>query len=105
MNALVMGGAVAVVLAGPPLYGMVASGELDGTTAIGRGLLVAGACAGGAAYLLSLVREYEEEIAHKEEQEALLVAAEEAEAEAKRAADASETAAEAKAEALRRKSY
>jgi hypothetical protein len=83
-----VGGAVAAVMAGPPLYGMVQSGELDGTTAIGRGLLVAGACAAGASFVLSLIRQYEEEDARKTKREALLTAIAEAEEAAQRHADA-----------------
>ena len=95
MNPLVVGGAVAAVLAGPPLYGMVQSGELDSTTAIGRGLLVAGVCTGGAAYVLGLVRRFEEERERKAKHEALLVAIGEAEEAAKRQIAAAAAAAAA----------
>jgi delta 1-pyrroline-5-carboxylate dehydrogenase len=94
MNSLLVGSAVAVVMAGPPLYALVQAGQLDGTTAVGRGLLVAGVCAGGVSYLLSLVREYEKEGERKAKQEALMKALAEAEQAAKRHADAV-TAAEA----------
>lgn len=88
MNALVVGGAVAAVMAGPPLYGLVQSGQLDGTTAIGRGLLVAGVCAAGASYVLRLISQYEQEDARKSKQNALLTAIAEAEDAARRHEDA-----------------
>ena len=95
MNALVVGGGVAAVMAGPSLYSLVQNGELDSSTAIGRGLLVAGVCAGGAAYVLSLVRNYEKEGERKAKHEALMAAVAEAEEAAKRHAAA--VAAEEKA--------
>jgi hypothetical protein len=95
MNAMVVGGAVAAVMAGPPLYAMVQSGQLDSTSAIGRGLLVAGVCAAGASYVLNLMNQYEKESARKTRQEALLKALGEAEEAAKRQADAAATAAAA----------
>ncbi len=101
MNALLIGAAVAAVMAGPPLYGMVATGELDGTTALGRGLLVAGVCAGGASYVLKLVRDYAEEGEREDKRLALLAAVAEAEEAAKRHADA-EAAAAAAAEKAQR---
>jgi len=88
MNALVVGAGVAAVMAGPSLYGLVQNGELDSSTAIGRGLVVAGVCAGGAAYVLSLVRNYEKEGERKDKHEAMLAALAEAEEAAKRHADA-----------------
>jgi hypothetical protein len=94
MNPLVVGGAVAAVMAGPPLYAMVQSGELDSTSAIGRGLLVAGICAAGAAYVLNLMRQFERESARKVKNEALLGAIAEAEEAAKRQAAAHAAAAE-----------
>jgi hypothetical protein len=95
MNALVVGGAVAAVMAGPPLYGMVQTGELDGTSAIGRGLLVAGACAAGAAYVLKLLRQFEQEGDRKAKREKLLIAIAEADEAAKRQAAAVAAAAAA----------
>ena len=88
MNPLVIGGAVAAVLAGPPLYSLVQSGQMDGSSALFRGLLVAGLCAVGAAYVLKLVAGYDEEWAKKNERADLLMAIEEAEIAAKRHADA-----------------
>ena len=88
MNPLVVGGGVAAVMAGPSLYNLVQNGELDSSTAIGRGLLVAGVCAGGATYVLSLVRTYEKEGERKAKHEALLITLAEAEEAAKRHAQA-----------------
>ena len=95
MNALLIGAAVAAVMAGPSLYGLVQSGELDGTTALGRGLLIAGVCAVGAYFVLSLVREYEQDRERKDKQKALLTALAEAEEATKRHAEAEAAAAEA----------
>ncbi|HST81966.1 MAG TPA: hypothetical protein VLL08_09565 [Kineosporiaceae bacterium] len=99
MNALLVGATVAVVMAGPPLYHLVQTGQLDGTTAIGRGLLVAGACAGGVAFLFSIIRDYEKEAERKEKRQALMDALAEAEEAAKRHADAEAAAAAAKEKA------
>jgi len=99
MNALVVGGAVAAVMAGPPLYGLVQSGQLDSTTAIARGLLVAGICAAGASYVMGLIRGYAKEEAHNAKEAAMLTALAEAEEAAKRHADATATAAAANAAA------
>lgn len=95
ISPLTVGGAVAVVMAGPPLYGLVQSGEMDGTSALGRGLLVAGACAFGASYVLNLIGRYEKEEAKNAKQEAFLTAVAEAEAANKRKADAIAAAAKA----------
>jgi hypothetical protein len=97
MNALVVGAGVATVMAGPPLYGLVQTGQLDGTTAIGRGLLVAGLCAAGASYVLGLVRNYEKEEQANTKHEAMLTALAEAEEAAERLADAKAKAAAATA--------
>jgi hypothetical protein len=88
MNPLVIGGAVAAVLAGPPLYSLVQSGQMDGSSALFRGLLVAALCALGAGYVLKLIDGYEQEWAKKNERADLLMAIEEAELAAKRHADA-----------------
>ena len=91
MNPLLVGGAVAAIMAGPSLYGMVQSGQLDGSSALGRGLLVAGACAAGAWYVLNLLRQYEKEadVDARRKQQALLTAVGEAE-EAKRRRESAE---------------
>jgi hypothetical protein len=88
MNALLLGGAVAVVMAGPPLYALVEAGQLDSSTAVGRGLLVAGVAAVGVSYVLSLVRDYEKEGERKAKRAALMKAMAEAEQAAKRHQDA-----------------
>ena len=95
MNPLVVGGAVAAVMAGPPLYAMVETGELDSTSAIGRGLLVAALCTAGASYVLNLLRQYEREGVRKAKHEALQIAIAEADEAAKRQADAAAAAAAA----------
>lgn len=99
MNPWYVGGAVAAVMAGPPLYGLVQTGQLDGTSAVGRGLLVAMACAMGASYVLKLVQQYEEERERIARAEALLAAIAEAEEAAKHRAEAVIAAAEATAAA------
>jgi hypothetical protein len=66
MSPLTVGAAVAAVLAGPPLYMLVNNGELDGTSAMGRGLLVAAACVVGAAYIQDVITGYEDEIDRKQ---------------------------------------
>jgi hypothetical protein len=94
MNPLVLGSAVAAILVGPPLYSLVQNGQMDGTSAVFRALLVAAVCAAGVGYVLKLVRGYEEESESKQKRENLLQAIAEAEAAAKRHADAVTEAAE-----------
>ena len=91
---MLVGGSVAAVMAGPPLYGMVQSGELDGSTAIGRGLLVAGVCTAGASYVMKLVNRYEAEETRHAKHDALLAAIGEAEEAAERHAKAKAAAEE-----------
>jgi hypothetical protein len=81
MNPMVVGGGVAAILAGPPLYGLVQAGQMDGSTAILRGLLVAVACGVGASFVLRIITGYEKEWARQARIETLLEAAD---AEAKR---------------------
>jgi hypothetical protein len=88
MNPLVLGAGVAAVLAGPPLYALVQTGQMDGTNALLRGLLVAGVCALGIGYVLKIVAGYDEEWAKKNQRLDLLKAIEEAELAAKRHAEA-----------------
>jgi anti-sigma factor ChrR (cupin superfamily) len=92
MNVLVVGAAVAAVIAGPTLYGLVQSGQLDSTTAMVRGVLIAGACAGGVALIMRLVQEYTHEHEREDErqakEDALLTVIAEAEEAARRQADA-----------------
>jgi hypothetical protein len=51
----------AAVLAGPPLYGAVQEGGLDGSSAAARGAVIAAACVIGVSYLARLVTDYEAE--------------------------------------------
>jgi hypothetical protein len=81
MNPMALGGGVAAVLAGPPLYGLVQAGQMDGSTALLRGLLVAVVCAVGATYVMRIVTGYEKDWERKARIEALLEAVD---AEAKR---------------------
>jgi hypothetical protein len=75
MNPMVVGGGVAAVLAGPPLYGLVQAGQMDGSTALLRGLLVAVACAVGTTYVMRIVTSYEQDWERKSRIEALIAAA------------------------------
>ncbi len=88
MNPLLVGGAVAVVLAGPPLYSLVEQGQMDGSSALLRGLLVAIVCATGVTYVMKLVTGYQKEADRNDQHDALIRAIEEAEAAAKRHAEA-----------------
>jgi hypothetical protein len=90
MNPLVVGGVIAALLAGPPLYSLVQHGQLDGTTAFERWLLVTAVCAVGAGYILKIIKGYEEDWRHKDEEEARQ-AANEARAEAQRKAEAAQS--------------
>jgi predicted lipid-binding transport protein (Tim44 family) len=96
MNSLLIGGALAAVFAGPRLYSMVQSGQLDGTTALLRGLLVAAVCAVGVTYLQRLVAGYDREWERTSTRENLLTAIAEAEAAKKRQEEAAAVAAKAK---------
>lgn len=87
MNPLAVGLVVAALLAGPRLYGMVQSGQMDGTTAIVRGIFVAVVTALGAAYLFSLIDRYTRETIRRSRREALLRAIGETEAEQRRRAE------------------
>jgi hypothetical protein len=59
VNALRIGVVVAAVVAGPPLWSLVRSGELDGGSALTRAALVAGGCAVAASCIGRLVRGYQ----------------------------------------------
>ena len=65
MSPLTVGAAVAAVMAGPPLYSLVENGQLDSTTALVRGLIVAAVCTMGASYIQGLMAEYEHDQAVK----------------------------------------
>jgi uncharacterized protein HemX len=92
MNSLVVGGGIAAVMAGPPLYGLVEAGVLDGSGAIARGLLVTVVCAIGASRVMDLLRRYEKEAARDARREKMMKALAEAEEAAKRHADATAAA-------------
>jgi hypothetical protein len=68
MSPLTVGAAVAAVLAGPSLYTLAHTGQLDSTSALARGLLVAAACTVGAAYIQDMIAGYQTEIDRKHAQ-------------------------------------
>jgi hypothetical protein len=57
----------AVVVAGPPLWLAVGEGGMTGWGAVGRGTVVALACAVGAAFVMSLIHDYDLEVRRAEE--------------------------------------
>jgi len=59
MNAITMGIGLAAVVAGPPLYALVVNGDMDVTTALERGALVAIGCTTGVMLISRIVRGYE----------------------------------------------
>lgn len=61
MSSFRVGVLAAAVLAGPPLYGAVQEGGLDGSSAAARGAVIAAACVIGVSYLARLVTDYEAE--------------------------------------------
>jgi hypothetical protein len=61
VNSLTAGAAIAVVVAGWPLYSLVTSGSLDATSAMMRGGIVAGGCAFGVSVLVNVAQGYERE--------------------------------------------
>lgn len=61
VSALKIGVLTAAVVAGPPLYSLVETGELASSAAIGRGAVVALACTVGFTYVQRLAARYEEE--------------------------------------------
>jgi hypothetical protein len=71
VSALRVGALLAAVVAGPPLYGLVQDGQLDGDSGMLRYALVALACAVGAGFIGSLVRAYEAD-ARRRRREALI---------------------------------
>lgn len=74
MGALRIGLALAAVLAGPPLYALVRTGELDSAGALIRGLIVALVCTAGVSYILKLAGGYAEDV-HRRQMIAELTAA------------------------------
>lgn len=87
MNPLVVGCAVAGVLAGPPLLALYERGGVDGTTALTRWAIIAALCSVGAAMIMNLMNRYQQEWAEKDELEAKIAAQAAAEAEARRLAE------------------
>ena len=71
MNALRIGVVVAAVVAGPPLWSLVRSGELDGSSALTRAALVAGVCAVAASCIGRLVRSYQADARRRRRDELL----------------------------------
>ena len=59
MTAVRAGMLVAALVAGPPLWSLVQSGELDGTSALIRGGVVAVGCGVAASWITGLVRSYQ----------------------------------------------
>jgi predicted cobalt transporter CbtA len=94
MSPLVVGGGVAAILAGPPLYSLVQSGQMDGTSALLRGLLVAAVCVIAVAYLLQLIDDYDRAYEKQSKQDRLLEAIAQAEEAHKRHEEALAKAAE-----------
>lgn len=78
MSPLTVGAGVAAVMAGPPLYALVANGQLDSTSAIARGLLVAAVCAVAASYLQGMIRQFDLEADRKHQARMRLLAEAEA---------------------------
>jgi hypothetical protein len=72
-----LGVLLAVVVAGPPLWAMVSSDQLDGGAALQRWALVAAICSLAASGLAALVRSYEEQAA-KQRRERLVQEAQDA---------------------------
>lgn len=56
-----IGVGLAVVVAGPPLYTLVSSSQIDLATAVLRGGIVAAGCAFGASLVMRIVRGYQRE--------------------------------------------
>lgn len=59
MNSLTVGAAIAVCVAGWPLYSLVTAGSLDAGSALFRGGIVAACCALGVSFLVHLAHSYE----------------------------------------------
>ncbi len=67
MRPLAVGVAAAVILAGPPLYALVQAGALTGSTALFRGLIVAGVCTIAASFLNGIISDFQHEARRKAE--------------------------------------
>ncbi len=88
MNPVAVGSAIAALLAGPPLYGLVQTGQMDGTTALLRGLLVAAICSVAVGYVMQLISGYDKDYEKQHRHDQLLDAIAQAEAAQKRHAEA-----------------
>ena len=95
MNPFMVGAALAAIFAGPRLYSMVQSGQLDSTGAVVRWALLAAICSIGAMYILQIVDSYDREWERKTNRANLLAAIAEAEAAKKRAEEAAAAAVKA----------
>jgi hypothetical protein len=69
VTALRAGVLLAALVAGPPLWSLVRSGELDGTSAITRAALVAAACAIAASWIGRLLHGYEADSRRRQREE------------------------------------
>lgn len=87
MSALRAGALVAVVVAGPPLWMMVQSDQLDSAAALERWGAVAAVCSLLASGIAALVRSYESQTTERRRAEVLA----EAEAAVERAGTAGDT--------------
>jgi hypothetical protein len=59
MNALAIGVVVALLVVGYPLYELVTTGQLDPTSAVFRGAVVAGLCAAGVSAIVRMALSWE----------------------------------------------
>lgn len=98
MNPLVVGCAIAGVLAGPPLLSLYERGGVDGTTALTRWVIIAALCSVGVSMIMGLISRYQREWEEKDALEAEIAAQEAAEAEARRMAEEAEAQAQAQAQ-------
>ena len=67
MSPFRIGVTAAIVVAGPPLWLAVGEGDMTGWGAVGRGTVVALACAVGAAFVTSLIHDYDVEVRRAEQ--------------------------------------
>ena len=81
MSPFRIGVTAAVVVAGPPLWFAVGEGGMTGWGAVGRGTIVAMACAVGAAFVMSLIHDYDVEVRRAEDKYLAKALAEERKAE------------------------
>ena len=88
MDPVSIGIVLAAVLAGPRLYGMVQSGQLDSTGALIRALVIVVVCIAGASYLGRLAEGYQQDRRRREAIEALTSAIEQQQAAEKQTDDA-----------------